>query len=120
MLQKRIWGGGLRGRECLTDGEPSRGLICRGLMCRRLWRRAPLTIGAPLGRKGGSPLTGNAERWFKKDSVNGASLSIWALCEENLEGGDPGKYVEKALETGISFHGGPAGEPGKGFVYRGR
>jgi hypothetical protein len=51
-------------------------------------------------------------------------LSPWELCEGNLEGGslarDPEGYLEKALETGISFHRGSAfGEPGGGFVYRG-
>jgi len=31
-----------------------RGLVYRGRMCRRrLWRRAPLSIGAPLGHMGG-------------------------------------------------------------------
>jgi len=34
--------------------------------------------------------------------------------------GDPERYVEKALETDISFHTGPAGKPGRGLVYRGR
>ena len=51
-------------------------------------------------------------------------LSLRELCEGNLEGGfitrDPGRYVEKALEAGISFHRGCAGEPGRGLVYRGR
>jgi len=28
-------------------------------------------------------------------------------------------YVEKALETGISLHRGPAGEPGRGLIYQG-
>ena len=35
---------------------------------------------------------------------------------EDFITGDPGKYVEKALETGISFHRGPAEEPGRGLV----
>ena len=38
-------------------------------------------------------------------------ISLWELCEGNLEGasftGDPEGYVEKALETGISLHTGP-------------
>ena len=33
--------------------------------------------------------------------------------------GYPGGYVEKALEMGISFQGGPAEEPGKGLTYWG-
>jgi hypothetical protein len=33
--------------------------------------------------------------------------------------GGPGGYVEKALETGIFLHMGPAGEIGKGFFYQG-
>ena len=33
--------------------------------------------------------------------------------------GDPGGEVEKDLEKGISFHSGPAGEPGRGFIYQG-
>ena len=31
-------------------------------------------------------------------------LTLWELCEGNLEGGLPEGYVEKALETGISSH----------------
>ena len=40
-------------------------------------------------------------------------LSLWALCEGNLEGdsftGDPEGYVKKALETGTSLQGAPLG-----------
>jgi len=47
-------------------------------------------------------LKGSLEVWF---------LSLWELCEGNLEGGlpsgDPEGYGEKALETDISFHRGP-------------
>ena len=49
-------------------------------------------------------------------------LSIWALCEGNLEGGsstrDPEGYVEEGAGEGISFHRGPTGEPGRGLMYR--
>ena len=38
---------------------------------------------------------------------------------EGCLAGDPQGYVEKALETGISFHRAPFGEPGGGLVYRG-
>ena len=34
--------------------------------------------------------------------------------------GDPGRYLKKALETGIPLHRSPAGDPGRGLVYRGR
>jgi hypothetical protein len=50
-------------------------------------------------------------------------LSLWELCERNLEGGslagDPEGHVEKALEIGISFHRGSVGEPGRGLAYQG-
>jgi len=32
---------------------------------------------------------------------------------------DPGGYLQKALETGIYFHRGPAGEPGRWLIYQG-
>jgi hypothetical protein len=54
MLQEQIWGG-LRGQECLSVEEPGRGLVYRGLMCRRLWRWAPLSIGNPWDM-GGKPV----------------------------------------------------------------
>jgi len=34
--------------------------------------------------------------------------------KEGSLAGDPGGYVEKALETGIFLHGSPAGQPGVG------
>ena len=44
-------------------------------------------------------------------------------CQGNLEVGffpeDPEGYVEKGLETGISLHRGPTGEPAKGPIYQG-
>ena len=49
--------------------------------------------------------------------------SLWELCEGNLEGEsfpqDLEGYVDTALEKGISFHRGPAVEPGRGFIYQG-
>jgi hypothetical protein len=45
-------------------------------------------------------------------------LSLWELCEGNLEGGSfaggPECYERKALGTGISLHGGSVGQPGVG------
>jgi hypothetical protein len=87
MLQERICGGGIRGRECLSAGEPGRGLVYRGLKCRRRhWRRVPLSIGAPLGRMGEvrSPET-LINSWSALETDN---LSLWALCEGTLEGAD--------------------------------
>jgi hypothetical protein len=33
--------------------------------------------------------------------------------------GDPGRYAENALETGISFHRGSVGEPDRRLIYQG-
>jgi len=51
-------------------------------------------------------------------------LSLRELRKGNLEGGTPllrtlEDVYRKALETGISLHRGPAGEPGRGIVYQG-
>ena len=44
-------------------GEPGRGLIYQGLMCKRwLWRWVLLSIRAPFGNLEGGPFTGNFER----------------------------------------------------------
>jgi len=79
---------------------------------------------APLGnlREGGS-FTGEFERRTNEGSGNGASISKEALREE------PGgrahllgtlKDMErKALETGVSFHRGPAGRPCTGRCFIG-
>jgi len=75
----------------------------------------------PIGTHGGggfrSPGTLRvSRRWSLKTEHS----SLWAFCEGNLDGGsfpeDPEGYVEKVLETGISLHRGPAGEPGRGLV----
>ena len=72
---------------------------------------------------GRGPFTGKSERELKVGSGNGAFLSLLELCEGNLEGDsfteDPEGYIEKALETGISLHRGPTGEPRRGLVYQG-
>jgi len=113
MLQERIWRGGFRGRECLSVRDSGRGLVYRGLMCRsRLWKRAPLPIGAPLGRMGGGVRSSGTLRDSWRWALEKEHSSLWALCEGNLEEGffteDPEGYVEKALETGISV-GAPLG-----------
>ena len=51
------------------------------------------------------------------------SLSLYGNCvmetwREGSLAGDPEGLVEKSLEMGISFHRGPAGEPGRGLIYQ--
>ena len=58
------------------------------------------------------------------ESGSGGRVSLYGCSVKGTwrEGSlvaDPGGYVEKALEMGISFHRGPAGEPGRGLIYRG-
>jgi hypothetical protein len=56
MLQEQIWAQGTG--ISLRWGAGS-GLVYRGLMCRRrLWRRAPLSIGAPLENLAGGFIPG--------------------------------------------------------------
>jgi len=98
-LQKLCWGGSFlgtwkdmgrraQGMDIILCGGPtgefSRGLVYRAL--RRLWRRAPFSIGALLNIMG-RPFTGNSERYLKGGSGNGASLSMGALLGE--PGGAP-------------------------------
>jgi hypothetical protein len=45
--------------------------------------------------------------------------SVKGTWREGYLAGDPERYAEKALETGISFHRGPVGEPVRGLAYRG-
>ena len=59
---------------------------------------------AERGSRGGGPRCGGP--------VKGTS-------REGSLAGYPGGYVGKALEMGISFHRGHAGEAGRGLIYRG-
>ena len=75
-------------------GRLSLWVLCEGNL---EWARLPVTL-----RDGCKWLW----RW--------GHLSLWVPCEGNLEGGLPCWVpwgIEKALEKGISFHRGPAGEP---------
>jgi hypothetical protein len=74
------------------------------------------------GNLEGGSFTGDLEGYVEEGSGDGY-LSLGAPLG-NLEGGDSftgdlGGYVEKALETSISFHRGPAGEPGRRLIYQG-
>jgi len=68
---------------------------------RRLWRWAPSSTGA----------------------LEMQHLSLWELCEGNLKGapllGTLKVMLKRALVMSISFHGDPAGEPGRGLIYQG-
>jgi len=95
--------------------EPGRRLVYRGFMCRRLWRRAPLSIEAPLGRMGRSVHRELTDRWTTLETEQ---VFLCALSDGKLEGGtfmgDPECYVQRAPAAGISLHRGPAGESERG------
>jgi hypothetical protein len=59
----------------------------------------------------------------ERGSGGGASLSVGSSVKGTWREGslarDPEGHVEKAMETGISFHRDTAGEPGRGLVYQG-
>jgi hypothetical protein len=44
---------------------------------------------------------------------------VQGTWREGSLAGDPGGYVEKALQMGISFHRDPDGEHGRGLIYQG-
>jgi hypothetical protein len=53
--------------------------------------------------------------WSWSVSLCGSSgKGTW---REGYLAGEPEGYEEKALHTGISFHRGPTGEPGRGLAY---
>jgi hypothetical protein len=79
-------------------------LMCKG----KLWRRASLSIGTPLGNLEGSLYTGDLKRWIKEGSRTGASLSEGALWREPV-GNAPllrtaKDMLSKALVMGDCFH----------------
>ena len=49
--------------------------ICK----RRIWKRAAVSIGAPLGNLEGGSFTGDSERQMKKGSWKGAFPCLWEL-----------------------------------------
>jgi hypothetical protein len=62
------------------------------------------------------------ERWLKGLWSWGVSLYWSSMKGTWMEGplaGDPGGWVEKALEKGIDFRRSCVGEPGRGLIYRG-
>ena len=77
--------------------------------------------GGSVGQPGMGSSTGDFEIWLK-GAVGVESLSMGAMCKQprgRAHAGHPEGYVEKALETGISFHSGPIHEPVGGLIYWG-
>jgi len=67
--------------------------------------------GGAVGQPGVGPSTRDHEKRMKGLWRCGVSLcgsSVKGTWREGFLAGDPEVYVEKALETGISFHRGPA------------
>jgi hypothetical protein len=55
---------------------------------RRLWKRTSLSIGSPSGEPGaGLILPGTLRDRWRALEMECLSLSVWKLCEGNLEGG---------------------------------
>jgi hypothetical protein len=83
-------------------GEPGWGLCCWGTC--RLWKEGcgdgHLSSGGSVGQPGVGSSTGEFERWVK-GALEVGHLSVWELCEGNLEGGSL------------------AGELGRGPIYQG-
>jgi hypothetical protein len=59
--------------------------------------------------------TALAAKNFVRENLQQRKCVIMTGLEGSLAG-DPEGYVEKALETGISSHRGPVGEPDRGLV----
>jgi hypothetical protein len=54
----------------------------------RLWGWVSLLMGAQLGNLEWAPLLGTLKIWLK-GAIGVDRLSLWELCEGNLEGGRP-------------------------------
>jgi hypothetical protein len=59
------------------------------------------------------------ERGSGGGSISLYGSSVKVTWREGSLDGNPEGNVEMALETGISFHRGPVGEPGGGLIYQG-
>jgi hypothetical protein len=75
---KRLRGGGLGGSS--FTGDPTRKALGTGISLH----------GGSVGQPGVDSSTGDFEIWLKWAlEVESLSLSLWELCEGNLEGGLP-------------------------------
>jgi hypothetical protein len=80
--------------------------------------------GGSVGQPRVSSSTGDVEIWLKGalgvEHLFLHGSAVKGTWREDSPAGDPDKYVEKALETGISLHRGPVfGEHGGGLIYQG-
>jgi len=78
--------------------------------------------GGSVGQPGVGLSTGDFGRWLKGalevDCLSLCGSSVKRTQREGSLVGDPERYVENALETGISSHRGPIGEPVRGLPTR--
>jgi hypothetical protein len=94
------------------EGKVSYQGTCR----RRLWKRASLSIGAPLWNLvGGVHLLGTLRDNLRR-ALKMEHLSLWELWKGGSFTGDPEGYVKQRSGNG---HVSPWGEPGRGLIYLG-
>jgi len=78
--------------------------------------------GGSVGQPGVGSSTKDFKRWLK-GALEVGCLSLLELCEGNLEGElscwIPWRIGRKGSGDGCLFPYGPAGEPGRGLIYRG-
>jgi hypothetical protein len=70
----------------------------------KLWGWASVFMGAQLGNLEFGSSTGDFEIGLKRALGLECGSSVKRIWREGFLAGDPEIYVEKALETGISFH----------------
>ena len=108
-------------------GNLERGLLYQGLWEMdegELWQGASLSPQGPRwGTWKGVYLPGTLRDGWRRALTRGISLSTGAPLG-NLEGGsftrDFQRWMKESSDKGhLSLHGGPAGEPGRGFIYQG-
>ena len=125
-------------RRALEKGHLSLWALCEGNLDGGSFTEGPegyvenaLETGISIHRGTAENLEGVSftrvfERWVKGALEVGVPLSLWGSSVRgtwrggDFNTGDPGRYVENAMETDISFHSGPTGEHGRGLVYQRR
>jgi hypothetical protein len=120
-------GRGLRGWAALPGAPLGSLAVARlqGTCGRRLWRRAPHSIRTLLWRPppASQPFTGNSE--IVEGGLWKRSITLYGCCVKGnwrlgLLYWGPWRLCTGRFWWRASFHRGPAGDPGRGLVYRGR